>query len=392
MVNSQFDVRAALHDVETRTPQFLRDLGDLVAIDSGTYDRDGASKVAARRAERYRSLGGTVETHRGSDFGDVVVATFEGSGTGKVLLLGHTDTVYPAGTAGLRPLRIDGERAIGPGTADMKAGDLSIVYALEAIWKQGWEGFGRIEVVHNADEEVGSPDSRDLVRERSEDTDAVLVLEAGRENGCVVSARKGIAACRLEIVGRPAHAGVNHHHGRSAVLELAHMIIALEGINGAIPGVSVNVGRIEGGDRVNVVPDRAMARLELRAPRREELLAGVERVRRLVEQRTVEDTDATIEVDIEHYPMQKTERSARLLHRAQVVARDLGFEIEDTATGGASDGNTAAAAGAPVLDGLGPIGGSAHSPDEYVWIPSIAPRIALLAGLIVAVGLGPVDD
>jgi glutamate carboxypeptidase len=369
-------------------PAFLDELQELVNIDSGTYDREGTSRVAAMLAERYTALGGAVEVHRGSVFGDAVLATFEGMGTGKVLLLGHTDTVYRVGTVAQRPFRIEAGKAIGPGTSDMKAGDLAIVYALAAMRSQGWRGFGRIEVVHNTDEEVGSPSSRDLIRARAQEADAVLVLEAGRENGCVVSARKGIAACRLEIVGRPAHAGVNHHHGCSAVLELAHMVIALEAINGTVPGMSVNVGRIEGGDRVNVVPEVAMARLELRAPRREELLAGVERVRQIVKETTVPGTAARVDVEIEHFPMQKTERSARLLREAQALAREIGFEIEDTSTGGASDGNTAAAAGAPVLDGLGPIGGCAHSPDEYVSIPSIAPRTALLAGLIAAVGAG----
>jgi glutamate carboxypeptidase len=385
---SDFDVRDAARDLEARVPEFLSDLRELVGIDSGTYDREGTSRIAAWLAERYRALGGTVEMVPGSVYGDCVLARFEGRGGGSVLLLGHTDTVYPAGTTGLRPFRVVGERAIGPGTSDMKAGVLAIVYAIEALRRQSRESFGRIEVLHNADEEVGSPESRELIRRRAKEANAVLVLEAGRENGCVVSARKGIAACRLEVTGRPAHAGVNHHLGCSAVLELAHMVIALEGINGTLPGVSVNVGRIEGGDRVNVVPDSASARLEVRAPERDALLAGVERVREIVNQTTVAGTAASLDVEIEHYPMPKTDGSARLLRQAQELAKDIGFEIRDTATGGASDGNTAAAAGVPVLDGLGPIGGCAHSPDEYVLVRSIAPRTALLAGLIAGIGVG----
>jgi glutamate carboxypeptidase len=383
-----FDIQRCALDLETSLPAYLADLNTLVSIDSGTFDKEGTDAVTGILRGRYERMGGFVETRPHSTYGDAILAVFEGKGTGSVLLLGHTDTVYPAGTARRRPFKVEGSKAFGPGTSDMKAGDLAILYAIDAICKQGWDGFGRIEVLHNSDEEIGSPSSREFVRARAEHADAVLVLEAGRENGDVVSARKGIVDCRLEVLGRSAHAGVSHHLGRSAALELAHLVVNLEAINGTLPGVSLNVGHIQAGERTNVVPDRASAHLEVRAMEREYLEVAVDRVREVVAHRTVEGTEATAQIEIAHYPMQKSEGTTWLLNLAQSIAADLDFKLQDTATGGASDGNTAAAAGRPVLDGLGPIGGGAHSLGEYVSIPSIVPRTALLAGLIAAVGQG----
>jgi glutamate carboxypeptidase len=271
----------------------------------------------------------------------------------------------------------------------MKSGDLSILYSLRALQEQGFNGFGQVTVVHNSDEEVGSPSSRDLIRERAEEADAVLVLEAGRENGNVVSSRKGVVDFRLHVRGQSAHAGVNHARGRSAALELAHLVVALEGLNGTIPGATLNVGRIEAGERPNVVPDYAFAHFEARAFELSHLHQMIDAVQRVSEQRTVSDTSADLEISIDHLPMPPSEGSAHLLRLAQSLARQLGFSVEGVATGGASDGNTAAAAGRPVLDGLGPVGGQAHSPHEYLDVPSIVPRTALLAGLIATLGSGP---
>jgi glutamate carboxypeptidase len=264
----------------------------------------------------------------------------------------------------------------------MKAGDLAIVYALRALLDQGPDYLGRVTVVHNSDEEIGSPSSKRIVAERAGQSAAVLVLEAGRENGDVVLARKGIVDIEARVSGRAAHAGVNHDDGRSAVLSLAHLVIAMEGLNGQLPGLTVNVGRLEGGDRPNVVPDHAYARLELRAFDRDVLETAVARVREIAERETVPGTKADLSVTIEHWPMHRSEASEGLFHRARNLASQLGITLGSTSTGGASDGNTAAAAGRPVLDGLGPVGGGAHSEREYISLESIVPRTAILAGLI----------
>jgi len=379
------DIRSRL---EGRVEEFVSDLGELVGIDSGTDDKAGNDRVCGWLRERYRALGASIEVRSHDKYGDAFVARWTGGGRGRVLLLGHTDTVYPRGTAEARPLREEGDRAYGPGAADMKGGDLLIVYALETLFGLGWNDFATIEIVHNTDEEVGSPSSREIVRERSREADAVLVLEAGRENGDIVSARKGIIMADVAVVGKAAHAGVNHDRGRSAALALARLVVDLEGINGTMPGVTLNVGTMHAGGRVNVVPDRGECRLEVRAPDRDSLDAAVARVREILAEAPIEGTEVESEIEVEHSPMHPSSESRRLIDLAKSLSRELGTELNDQATGGASDGNTAAEAGRPVIDGLGPVGGGAHSPGEYVLVPSIAFRGALLAGLIQAVGRG----
>jgi glutamate carboxypeptidase len=337
---------------------------------------------------RYQRLGATLTTHESESYGNTLVASFRSSGTGRVLLLGHMDTVYPLGTVAQRPFHISHGSALGPGVADMKSGDLAIVYALEALQQLRFDDFGHIVVVHNSDEEIGSPSSRDVIRAEAEAADAVLVLEAGRENGDIVSARKGIANFQLRVQGKSAHAGVHPERGRSAALELAHLVIALEGLNGTIPGATLNVGRIEAGERRNVVPDRAFAHFEARVFDYDSLQKIMDSAQEVVRRRTVPGTHVELDVSVEHYPMHKSHQSERLVALARTLAADLGFTPNDVATGGASDGNTAAAAGRPVLDGLGPVGGAAHSPDEYIEIDSIVPRTALLTGLIAAIATG----
>jgi glutamate carboxypeptidase len=384
------DLRRAGKFLEGHLADYLADLEELVNIDSGTFDKPGVDRVVSRLGEWYGQLGAAVERIPHPEFGDTLRVTLRGTGPGRILLLGHTDTVYRSGIAAERPFRVQGSVAYGPGTSDMKAGDLAIIYALLAVLDQGPDRLGDITVVHNSDEEIGSPISRSLIRTAAEEVDAVLVLEAGRQNGDIVSARKGIADVELTVRGVAAHAGVDHKRGRSALLELAHLVVALEGLNGTIPGVTLNVGQVRAGDRVNVVPDLAAARFEIRAFEREHLVAAVEAARRIVERRAVPGTVAEMSVTIAHWPMQRSPASEQLVREAQQIASDLGFDLHDAATGGASDGNTAAEAGVPALDGLGPIGGGAHSEAEYIDIDSVVPRVTLLAGLIGRLGAGPV--
>lgn len=369
-------------------PRYLTDLQHLVDIDSGSFDVAGVNQVAGILADRYRRLGAEVNVLPGQEQGDIVLARLPGIGRGKVLLIGHTDTVFGQGTAAERPFRIEGDRAFGPGVSDMKAGDLAMVYALEALQQLGFTDFGQITVLHNPDEEIGSPSSRELIREESLAADAVLVLEPGRENGNIVSARKGIVTLELAVQGVAAHAGVNKARGRSAAVELAALVLALEGLNGSLPDTTVNIGVMEAGTRANVVPERGFARGETRAFAAENLQEIVRRAQDLVAHRTVEGTEARLTAEFEHYPMEKSARSQDLVTLAQRLASELGFQVQDEATGGASDGNTAARAGKPVLDGLGPVGGQAHSPWEYIEIPSIVPRLSLLSLLIGAIGSG----
>ena len=368
--------------LQPRLPSFLDDLAALSGMECGTYDKEGVDAVGRMMHARLAALGLEVEIHPAERLGDSLLARWRGQGRARLLLLGHLDTVYPRGWTAEHPFTIEGDVAHGPGTADMKAGVLAGLYALEALRAEGFDRFAEIAFILNSDEEIGSPTSRALIELVARGRDAVLVLEAGRENGDIVSARKGLASFTLRVRGRSAHAGVEPHKGRNAILELAHQIVAMQALNGSLPGATVNVGVAQGGTRPNVVPAEASAQIDVRAFDRASLDAIIAALHECAAHVTVPDTETTLEGGMTHAPMVKTPESARLVAWCQQAARDAGFTVSDAATGGGSDGNTTAAVGAPTLDGLGPVGGLDHSPREYVDIPSIAPRTAMLAGLI----------
>ncbi len=241
----------------------------------------------------------------------------------------------------------------------------------------------------NPDEEIGSPASSPVIRDLARDVDLCLVLECARANGDIVSARKGIVDLRINVQGRAAHAGVEPEKGRSAILEAAHLVVALHALNGRWPGVTCNVGVVEGGTRPNVVAERAALQVDLRSPTRAGLEAAEVEIRALTAQPTVPDVVVTIEEMNRHWPMERLPAAALMVAQAQALAARLGFEVRDAATGGASDANTTAGMGVPTLDGLGPIGGNDHAPSEYLELDSIVPRTTLLAALLLALGRDP---
>jgi len=367
-------------------------LEEMVDIDCGSYTPQGVNQVVDLCEARFRTHGWSVERipHRPAEgerqLGDLLVGRLEGSGGPRVLMIGHTDTVFDPGTVAERPFRVEGERALGPGVSDMKAGLLTGSFAVEVLQESGFERFGRITYVNNPDEEVGSPFSRAYIAELAKDADVALVLEGARENGDVVSARKGVSDYAIEIVGRAAHAGVEPERGRSAILEAAHKTVALQALNGRWPGVTVNVGVVHGGTRTNVVPEDCTIEVDVRSPAEETLQAAEAEVERIASQHTVPDIAVNLRGGAWHRPMEKEGKGERLAALAIDVANELGFELRDAATGGASDANTTSAAGVPTLDGLGPVGGDDHGPNEWVDLTSVVPRISLLAGLVSRLG------
>lgn len=375
-------------------PDYLANLERLVNIDCGSYTPAGVNEVGRWTGDFLAELGAEVEYRPDPDgrLGDTVVATFTGpAGLPRVLLIGHLDTVFDPGTAVQRPFRMEDGVARGPGVTDMKSGLLTGLHALKSlIGERGGLPFERLVFVANPDEEIGSPTSTPHIRAIAADVEVALVLECARANGDIVSARKGILDARLHVNGRAAHAGVEPEKGRSAILEAARLVTGLHALNGRWPGVTVNVGVIGGGTRPNVVPESCTLEVDVRAASREALEEAEAEVQRMADATEIEGTTVQIETMARWWPMEKLERSGRLVEHAEAVAVALGFEVRDAATGGASDANTTSGMGVASLDGLGPIGGGDHSPAEYLDVESIVPRTTMLAGLLLAIAADPV--
>jgi glutamate carboxypeptidase len=390
---SPADLAALGAAVERAYPAYLADLERLVNIDCGSYTKAGVDEVGSWTSTRLESLGAAVTRHPNDEgLGDTVIGELTGADPdGPTLLcIGHMDTVFDPGTAAQRPYTVREGIATGPGVTDMKSGLLAGLYAIAALRElPGGLPLARLVFVANPDEEIGSPVSTPHIRRLARDADACLVLECARMNGDIVSSRKGNVSFEISVHGRASHAGIEPEKGRNSILEAARIVTSLQALNGRWPGVTVNVGTIAGGTRPNVVAAECRMEVDLRAVTRASLEEAEAAIREIARPAIYDDITIDVEERGRHWPMEKLDRSARLVDHATGLAAALGFELHDAATGGASDANTTAGMGVPSIDGLGPVGGFDHSPDEYLELGSVVPRTTLLAALIAAIGRDP---
>ncbi len=387
------ELAAIRASIDAAFPAFLRDLERLVNVDCGSYTKPGVDVVGRWAAERLRTLGFSVTVYANDlGLGETVIGELHGTDRGgpTVLCIAHLDTVFDEGTVAERPYQLQGGIATGPGVTDMKSGLLSGLHAIAALRDAlGGAPVARLLFIANPDEEIGSPASSPHIRRLARESDACLVLECARANGDIVSSRKGSLDLAITVLGTASHAGIEPEKGRSAILEAARITQDLHALNGRWSGVTVNVGVIEGGSRPNVVAERCTLEVDVRAVTDDEFAAVEAAVEAILEPRLVAGVRVRCEERGRHRPMEKGPRSARLVDHVLALGSDLGLQLRDAATGGASDANTTAAMGIPTIDGLGPIGGLDHSPGEYLEVASIAPRTTLLAALIAAIGRDP---
>ena len=348
-------------------------------IESPTTEKAAVDACGGELAARLAAIGGRVTRLPRDARGDHLLAEF-GCGESQILLLGHFDTVWPVGQLARMPLvRADG-RLHGPGVFDMKAGIAIGLLAARALLETGAPLARRIVMLWTSDEEVGSQTSRGAIEDEARRSDAVLVLEPSLPGGAVKTARKGCGSFEVIVKGVSAHAGIEPQKGASAVHELAHQILRIAELQDLPRGVSVNVVQASGGLRSNVIPDEAHAIVDVRAPTLE-AAAGVEDAFRRL--RPVDGrTTVTATGGFDRPPLERTPAVERLYNQARNVARELGVDLQEGATGGGSDGNFTAALGVPTLDGLGAVGDGAHALHEHVEIEPLADRAALVAGLI----------
>lgn len=347
----------------------------LVEIESPTGS-DGVVEVAEVVADVLEAQGAETELLEGGH----LRADLPGRGQ-PLLVIGHTDTVWPEGTLARMPFRVDDDRAYGPGVYDMKG---CVVAALMAIAEAG-DGRRATRVFLTADEEQGSWTARDALRDATDGVAAAFVIEPPTAEGHLKTARKGLGRFSVTIDGVPAHAGTNLLDGASAVEELAHQIIRLHALTDHERGISVNVGVVTGGTRENVVAAYAQANLDVRVVHAADL-ETVERTLHGLEP-VLAGTSLAVSGEWTRPPLEPTPASRALFARAQDHARDLGFDLDEASSGGGSDGNLVGAMGVPVLDGLGVEGGGAHAWEEHISLASLPVRASLLARLLVDPGL-----
>jgi glutamate carboxypeptidase len=328
---------------------------------------------------------GTVQTFPGGNFGRHLLCEFALPGPakkkGEILALGHSDTVWPMGTLARMPFRQADGRLWGPGVLDMKSGIAFFIYAMRALRELEIPVRSRVKLLINSDEEVGSDSSRVLTQETARRAKAVLVLEPGTGlEGKLKTARKGVGAYTITVRGRASHAGVDFTAGASAIVELARQIERVAAFTNVKQGITVNPGLISGGSRSNVVAAEARAVVDIRAPR----LRDAETLDRKF--RTLKTFDKRCQIEIagglNRPPMERSLAIVQLFRTAQQLAGELGVTLEESMTGGGSDGNFTAALGIPTLDGLGGVGEGAHALNESVLIDRIADRTVLLAKLV----------
>jgi glutamate carboxypeptidase len=379
------------HDMEQaqkHMDEYLHDLQSIVNIDSGTYTKAGIDRVGAYLQNRFQALGFSTRVDKQEQYGDHLIATHIGQSQHgpRILLIGHIDTVLPDGEAERRPFTIDQHNgthiATGPGVLDMKSGVLIGMYALRLLIENQQTHYSNVTFICNSDEEIGSPSSRPLIQELAQHADAVLVLEPGRAVETIVSSRKGCGQYRVEVHGVSAHAGVEPDRGRNAILELSYQVQMMQALNGTIPGATLSVGIIRGGDRTNVVPDYAHFDMDVRTNDQASAEALEGAMRQVISQNKLRDTRIALSGSMLCQPFERNRRNARLVELAKAAGNELGLKIQDVGSGGASDANTTSALGVPTLDGLGAGGGLAHNPGEFIELDYLPARIALVAGLI----------
>ena len=367
--------------VDRHLSEILADLEAFVALESPTTNKGAVDRAGRHLAHRFQEAAGAeIVWHAQTAWGDHFEARV-GSGPRRILVLGHFDTVWPIGTLERMPCRVDGDRMTGPGVFDMKYGDIQAVWALRAVTERRAGTDKTFVYFGNTEEEVGSPTSRPIIERLARESESVLVLEpsVGLE-GAIKLWRKGVGMYRLAVQGIASHAGADPEKGRSATLELAHQIVALNAITDVEKGTTVNVGVVRGGTRSNVIAASAEAEIDLRARTAEEARRADERIR--ARPTFVHGTSVRVEGGLNRPPMEETPASRRLYELARRLAADEGIDLPASGTGGGSDGNFTAALGVPTLDGLGAIGDGGHADHEYIVVSAVAPRLAWFARLL----------
>ncbi len=395
--------------INSHQPQMFGLLKELVCIQSGSRNKAGIDRVGRRIAMEMEAMGFSCEFQKETKYGNHLIArSFDPKESDpnkygpnrsdpnksglcgpitscdkrQILITGHMDTVFPADTA-FNYYKEDENSCFGPGVADMKGGLVVGIFALKALCQADLIHKNQITFIFNSDEEIGSPSSRALIRKEAEKSRLAYVLEAGGLAGEIVTGRKGNMSIRLGVEGEAGHAAFAGRDKASAILELAHKTIAIEGLNNPEKGITANVGTVEGGIGSNTIAQHAKAAIDLRflSAGEDEILKR--KLEKIVSGQTIPGTRAQMTVTSSRPAMPQNPANTDLFNRIKILAAELRIAVKPELRQGVSDANIIALAGIPVIDGLGPIGAKDHSEDEYIQKSSL-PERAILFGNILA--------
>src|SRR5712671_504395 len=358
-------------------------LQTLVNTDSGSYNKAGVDAAGGHIRKFLGEHGIATEVTPDQTFGDAISATVGQDSppfrNRPILLMGHRDTVFPKGEPTRRPFKIEGDRAYGPGVSDMKSGLVLNCFVLAAIKRFGGAP-APVMALFTGDEEIGSPFSRPVIETHARASRVCFNSEPGRARGAAVTGRKGGVFMRFEIAGKAAHSGANFEVGISAINELAHKTLALQALSDPPNGITLNVGVVSGGQTVNTVAPWAKGEVDLRFITPEQRRETFAKIEAIVAKSTVPGTSARLEITGEFLPLVETEEGKALYEHYATGLKALGVsETKSMFTGGCADSGFASATGTPTICAVGPVGGRAHSPDEYMEIDTIVPRAQALA-------------
>ncbi|KAB0595643.1 M20/M25/M40 family metallo-hydrolase [Cupriavidus gilardii] len=377
-------------------PKLIESLKEMVSIESGSRNAAGLAQMAAYAEKRLAALGATTERVKPKS-GDspIVKGTLTGNGKARIMLIAHMDTIYPPNTLATQPIRQDGNKLYGPGIADDKGGIAVILHALEILQARGWRDYARITVLLNADEEIGSDGSGELIAALGEQHDVVLSCEPTAAKAVVKAealllGASGTASATMEVKGRAAHAGAAPEHGRNALLELAYQLQQTRDIAKSVPGTQLNWTGAQAGVVRNQIPEVAVATADVRTTVKDgpqQLKAALER--KVAESRLIPDTHTTVSMEVGRPPFVVNDKGRALAKRAQQIYAELDGRPLALAegTGGGTDAGYAALSGKPaVVESFGLAGFGYHARDEYIEIDSIVPRLYLMTRMLQEIG------
>ena len=369
----------------------LKLLETLVNIDSGTGDASGGQKATLLVAERLKALGMSVELVKAEAPGlpDNVVATLSGTGKGRVLMIAHTDTVFGPGTAAARPFRTDGTRAYGPGASDEKGGVVEGIFAIQLLRAMKFKDFKQITFLVETSEERGSPGTRALIDRLVKQADVELNVEPGDAPDVMTVWRKGSTAFKIDVKGRPAHAGVAPQEGRNAAVELIHQLQGADSLPKTGDGLTANITLMSAGARYNIIPEDASATINVRLREKKQGDEVDALLQKNAQTTIIPDTKVTVSHEPSFPPLPTNPGTDAVAAMAERIYAAQGMKITRGGNGGASESALAYESGIPALDGLGPVGGGFHSEREFLELSSVTPRLYLLTSLIMELGKAP---